>query len=434
MDKTIPILYKKYGNYINSSRAIPFIKDGCKPVERRVLLSAYEIARSKTIKSARLDGYVIGHYHPHGSVYGTIVNLVHQGFLDGQGNFGTKIGVEPCGAAASRYTEVKLAPWVKKLAFEYIDYVEKEESDLDPEPKYIPTLLPFCLIGNEMTIGLGFGYRTVIPVYDKKDLLERLLFLLGKREEIIIKPKDHGCEIIENESDIKQLLTLGKGKITYKGRYQIIPRRHIVELYSWPPHLTFQNILNKLQLGDDIVYRDISSSGKTIILFELNKRRNRDRIFNDFVNRLDKAVKDSFNYEINLVDENNQIVCMGVDELLLSIYKAYNNIIVKMANTMIQKYQDDCNHLNLLIQIRPILRNYMKKNSLENLEEVVEYVAAKTNIAQGVILSVLERYKISKLFKLNDLSKLKEKIELYKNIVKNPQDFILKEIQDLTDL
>ncbi|GIU68989.1 MAG: hypothetical protein KatS3mg002_0225 [Candidatus Woesearchaeota archaeon] len=433
MKKLIPVFYKNYGKYINAFRAIPYVRDGCKPVERRVLLSAYEIARNKTIKSARLDGHVIGHYHPHGSVYGTIVNLVHQGFLDGQGNFGTKIGVEPLGAAASRYTEVKLSELTKKLAFKYIDYVDYEESELDPEPKYLPTMIPFSLLGETYTIGLGFGYRTVIPVYELKDLIRRLLFLLKKRKEIVIKPKSHGCEIIEEKSDIYDLLKKGQGKITYKGKYKTIPSKYLVELYSWPPHLTFENILNKLNLSDEIAYRDISSSGKTVVLFEIIKKRNRDDIFNRFIKNLDEAITDSFSYEMNFVDDNYNIIQMGVDDILLITFENYKKIIEKMAKSMIDKYIKEYNELELLMKIRPYLRNYMKNNSIEEVDEVAAFISSELKIPIDTILNILNKYKISKLFKHKDLKEVEDKIKHYTNILNNIDDTAIEEYMEVMD-
>ena len=79
MDRRLPKLYKDYGEYSNW-RTLPFDIDGLKPVERRVLLSAYKIARQKLVKSRQVDAYTIGHYHPHGEVYGTIVQMVRQGY------------------------------------------------------------------------------------------------------------------------------------------------------------------------------------------------------------------------------------------------------------------------------------------------------------------------------------------------------------------
>lgn len=117
MDNLIPELYRDYGLYVNYFRAFPLSVDGLKPVERRILLSTYEIAKDKFVKSARVDGHCLGHYHPHSSSYSTIVQLVNQGFLDGQGNWGMSAGVEPNPAAAMRYTECRLSKFINDLTF-----------------------------------------------------------------------------------------------------------------------------------------------------------------------------------------------------------------------------------------------------------------------------------------------------------------------------
>jgi DNA gyrase subunit A len=141
MDKLVPSMYRDYGMYVNYSRSFPLSIDGLKPVERRILLSTYEIARDKFIKSARVDGHVIGHYHPHGSSYGTIVQLVNQGFLAGQGNFGNNAGVESSPAAAMRYTEVRLSKFINDLTFKLIDYVPVQDGELDDEPALLQVLV-----------------------------------------------------------------------------------------------------------------------------------------------------------------------------------------------------------------------------------------------------------------------------------------------------
>ena len=123
MDTIIPSFYKRYGKYINSSRSFPLSIDGLKPVERRVLLSTYDIARERLTKCFKIDGHTVGNYHPHGTSYGTIVQLVKQGFLTGQGNFGTNIGVDPCPPAAMRYTEAKLSKETFDMVFKLIKYV-----------------------------------------------------------------------------------------------------------------------------------------------------------------------------------------------------------------------------------------------------------------------------------------------------------------------
>jgi len=84
MDHIVPTFYKTYGKYVNESRAFPLDVDGLKPVERRVLLSAFQVAKDKLVKSARVDGHTIANFHPHGTSYSTLVNLVQMKFLEGR--------------------------------------------------------------------------------------------------------------------------------------------------------------------------------------------------------------------------------------------------------------------------------------------------------------------------------------------------------------
>ena len=179
MDNLIPHLYREYGKYVNSSRAFCDSVDGLKPVERRVLLTAYYVARERFVKSAKIDGGTLASYHPHSSCYSTIVQLVNQGFLDGQGNFGSNIGIEPTPPAALRYTECKLNRQIHDISLRLIDFVSWGSSELDDEPEYFPTMFPLCFLGKEYTIGIGFGYKTLIPCYNISDFINCFFFFIG---------------------------------------------------------------------------------------------------------------------------------------------------------------------------------------------------------------------------------------------------------------
>ena len=173
MDKIVKQYYLEYMKDDNY-RSLPMDIDGLKLVERRVLLSCYHIAMTKLTKSAKVDGFTIGNYHPHASVYGTIVQMVHQNFLIGQGNFGCDFGIEKTNAAASRYTEVKLNPSMKNLCFNFLDVIPWEMNELnEKEQKFLPTMFPMCFLGKENTEGIGSGYRTIIPCYEFEDLKKR---------------------------------------------------------------------------------------------------------------------------------------------------------------------------------------------------------------------------------------------------------------------
>ena len=148
MKISIPCLYAGYGRYITRYRAFPYNIDCLKLVERRVLLSLYDVARSNLVKSARVVGDCIGRYHPHGdqSTYGTLQQLVHRGFVHGEGNWGSP-GIDDDPAAAMGYTECKLEKWVEDFAFKYIKYVERYNIEYGDEPLSLPCPIPLGLIG-----------------------------------------------------------------------------------------------------------------------------------------------------------------------------------------------------------------------------------------------------------------------------------------------
>ena len=268
MQKNLPYLYKDYGQYSNY-RNFPLDIDGLKPVERRVLLSAYTIARKKFVKSRQVDAYTIGHYHPHGECYGTVVQLVRQGFLTGQGNFGTNVGVEPVGPAAPRYTECKISQSILDLAFRYIDHAPVVETELgDKESLFLPTMFPVCLMGTEYTQGIGFGFKTFIPCYHLKDLHQRLLWLLGirKRKPIISPITD--CIITSPPDIVDSLLTTGKAKIEVDGVIEENTRNNTITLKSWAPGKRFESMLNKFSVELDsgmIGFTDLSVDETKIV-------------------------------------------------------------------------------------------------------------------------------------------------------------------------
>ena len=262
MDRLVPQAYRKYGLYVNNSRALPLKDDGLKPVERRILLTAYLVARDKFVKSARITGTCMAKFHPHSDAYGTLVQMVNQNFVVGQGNWGNTLGVDPSGAAASRYTEAKLSKETDNMAFELINHVPWSESELDDEPEYLPTRFPFCLMGIKATEGIGFGFSTYIPCYSNEDLKRRLFWLLSgkKGTEPIISPKT-SCKITSPPSALQELLTTGKAKINLQGNISASAVQCKVVIKSWPEGRSFQSILNKGPIKKQLESMDIGFIG-----------------------------------------------------------------------------------------------------------------------------------------------------------------------------
>lgn len=433
MDNILPKMYKSYGEYINSFRSFPLDLDGLKPVERRILLSTFQIAKDKFVKSAKVAGAVMGAYHPHADSYPSIVNLVNQGFLIGQGNFGTKCGVDPSDAAASRYTECKSSKDIMNMAFKYVKHVPWEALELEEEPLYLPTMIPFCLIGKEYTQGIGFGFRTFIPCYKLEDLKKRLLYLLGKtKEKPIIKPISD-CDILATNEELEELLITGKAKINVKGRYEIDRVRSKVHLKSWPTGNLFQSLLKKFSKeldSQDIGFTD-SSTTETDIIFEVLKQRNVNLIFKNFVKKLDEVLKGSITFETIVVDLNRKVKNISIDELLLNTYKMYIETNKIMLNYEIGR----CNKLideNLLIEkVRPVLSKYIS-TKVKDPVIIIDKITSETQIDKKVIIKLLQDNRISKLLTVDtDISKFKEEIKSLEANLNNIENFVLEQYNGL---
>jgi len=431
MDKLVPELYKEYGEYVNQSRAFALDVDGLKPVERRILLSAYEIARDKFVKSAKVDGHCIGHYHPHGSSYSTIVQLVNRGLLEGQGNFGVDVGIESSPAAAMRYTECRLGREMSSMIFKLIEYVPRVESELDKEPPYLPTMYPVCLIGNnfDYVVGIGFGYKCLIPTYTLEDLYKRLMFLLGKEEkEPIIKPVTD-CTILSSNAELKDLLTTGKASIRMKGVYKVDGAHSKIYIKSWPYGKKFETILGKLSPelnNQDIGFVDLSTD-QTNIVFEVIKQRSKAEILERVAKKLDDALEGSVSFEMIVTDIDKKIKLISVDELLLGTFRMFKNVNNKMLQVQIKDVENSISENQLLEKIKPSLQKYLK-TKITNPDEIVIAISKEVQVEEDIIRNLLNKYRISKLLTVNtDISALQQKKSDLQSNLKDLDNFVVNQ-------
>jgi hypothetical protein len=426
MDNILPRLYRDYGQYSNF-RNFPLNIDGLKPVERRVLLSASKIARDRFVKSRQVDAYTIGHYHPHGECYGTIVQLVRQGFLEGQGNFGTNVGVEPVGAAAPRYTECRIGKKALDLAFKLIKYVPFVDNELnDVEPLFLPAMYPLCLLGTEYTQGIGFGFKTFIPCYTIEDLKRRLFWLLDiKKTKPTIAPITD-CTILSPPRDLEELLTTGKAKIEVQGVIVPTPRNSKVTLKSWPPGKRFESFLGKFskELESGLVGFTDSSVKETEIVFEVLRERNVEKIYKEFVEKLKDAVKGDISFETRIVDPDQKVILAPIDKLLLDAFQNFKNVNDSMLKDEIKKADSAIAELNLLTLIKPPLSECLRKGM--TLEDSVSMISKITGVSVETVESLTEKYKIKKLLTVNtDTSEIKVKKKEYAENLKNLQEFVV---------
>ncbi len=232
--------YISYAMSVITSRALPDVRDGLKPVHRRILYAMHDIgltASAKTRKSATVVGDVLGKYHPHGdvAVYDSMVGMAQEfsyryPLIIGQGNFGSIDG-DP--AAAMRYTEAKMS----KLAGEMLRDLEKDTVDFRPnydatrkEPSVLPAAVPNLLLNG--TLGIAVGMATNIPPHNLTEVVDATLALIDEPEsttedllKFISGPDFPTGGIVYGSSDMKYAYTTGRGGVVTRGEAEIVEEK-----------------------------------------------------------------------------------------------------------------------------------------------------------------------------------------------------------------
>ena len=353
--------------------------------------------------------------------------MVRQGFLDGQGNFGTNIGIEPVGAAAPRYTECRISPSTIDMAFKYINFVPWLDTELeDKEPFHLPTMYPICLLGTDYTQGIGFGYKTYIPCYTIGDLCKRLFWLLGVRKTKPTIQPITTCQITARSSDLEQLLTTGKAKIDVEGIVDVNVRNNTVKLKSWPPGKRFQTILNKFskELSENMIGFSDLSVRETEIVFQVMRERNRDKIFGEFVEKLKDILKGSISFEITTVDSNRRVTLSSVDDMLLNTFNMFTAVNEEMLRSEIEKTEDEISWLNTIEMIIPTLTMCLKNGY--DVETSLDTIEKETPVTRQTAEELINKYRIKKLLTFDtDNTALKQKLTELQSNFKNLTDFVL---------
>ncbi len=229
--------YLEYAIAVVKGRALPDVKDGLKPVQRRVLYAMRELgltASAKPVKSARVVGDVIGKYHPHGdtSAYDAMVRVaqpftLRYPLVDGQGNFGSRDGDNP---AAMRYTEARLTPIAELLLGELGEGTADFQPNYDgsfEEPAFLPARLPFLLLNGAS--GIAVGMATEIPPHNLREVAHAAIHKIERPDAGLDELLAHlpapdypgGGQIISPAGDIAAAYASGRGSLRVRARYQI---------------------------------------------------------------------------------------------------------------------------------------------------------------------------------------------------------------------
>ena len=324
--ETIPIsledeMKRSYLDYAMSvivGRALPDVRDGLKPVHRRVLFAMHELNNDFNKpykKSARIVGDVIGKYHPHGdtAVYDTIVRMAQDFSLrymlvDGQGNFGS---VDGDNAAAMRYTEIRMS----KIAHELLEDIDKETVDFGPnydgseqEPLIMPARIPNLLINGSS--GIAVGMATNIPPHNLNEVIASCLLLLEKPEssidaliKLVPAPDFPTAGIIHGTSGVKEGYRTGRGRVVMRGRTHVEKldkgNREALIVDELPYQVNKKTFIEKIaELVNDKKIEGISDlrdesdkSGMRVVI-ELKRGENPDVILNNLYKQT--QLQDSF--------------------------------------------------------------------------------------------------------------------------------------------
>ena len=243
LDQTTRQRYLNYALSVITARALPDVRDGLKPVQRRILFSMFHNHRLSPdrppIKSAKVVGSVIGEWHPHGdsAVYDAMARMaqwwsLRAPLVDGHGNFGSLDGDPP---AAYRYTEAKLTP----VAIELLNELNKDTVDFqanydgkDKEPLVLPAPFPHLLVNG--STGIAVGMATNIPPHNLEEVINGAVALVDDRTCTIsdlmkaIKGPDFptGGEILNNRTELREMYETGQGLVRLRGEFTIVPSSH----------------------------------------------------------------------------------------------------------------------------------------------------------------------------------------------------------------
>ena len=397
--------FLKYSMSVIIDRALPDVRDGLKPVNRRILYAMNKNgwrAPHATVKSAKIVGEVMGNYHPHGdsSIYDAMVNLaqpwkMRYTLVEGQGNFGSMDGDEP---AASRYTEARM----DKIGGELLSDIDKETVDFrdnfdgtEKEPVVLPSAVPNILLNGQM--GIAVGMATNIPPHNLGEVVDATVAQIDNPEitldELLthIKGPDFptGAEVYGG-APMRQAYETGRGSVTIRavatieerknGRYSII----ITEVPYGMSKEGFVDKVRELVLAKKITHiadaRDESARGKVRVVVELKKDAYPKKILNQLYKLT--GLQTSFHYNVLALVNGIQPKVMGLKEILAEFIKHRQGVIRRRTEFELRKAKERAHILEGL------------KIALDHIDEVIKTIRESYDDADK---RLMERFGLSEI-------------------------------------
>ncbi|MDD2377490.1 MAG: DNA gyrase subunit A [Bacilli bacterium] len=432
-----------YSMSVIVSRAIPDVRDGLKPVHRRILYTMYEEGMTpdkKHQKSANAVGAVMGHYHPHGdsAIYDTMVRMA-QDFtyrhvlVDGHGNFGS---IDGDGAAASRYTEAKLS----KISMEILRDLNKNTVDFSTnydgqrkEPTVLPCRFPNILVNGNM--GIAVGMATNIPPHNLGEVIDGCIAYIDNRDITILElmqyikgPDFPTAGTILGNSGIKKAFETGRGSITIRGKVNIEESngKNRIIITELPYEVNKKNLITRIaELVRDKAIDGISNLNDESalegirIVIDVKKESNANVVLNNLYKHTQLQTSYGINF-LMLVDGRPRT--LDLKTILEKYLDHQKQVIYRRCQFDLKKCQ---NRLHILEGL---------KIALDNIDEVIKLIRASKNDEEA-INGLIEKFNLTrtqseailemKLRRLTGLEKSKIELEI---------EELLKEIQKLEEI
>ena len=397
--------FLRYSMSVLIDRALPDVRDGLKPVNRRILYAMNKNgwkAPHATVKSARIVGEVMGKYHPHGdsSIYESMVNLaqpwkMRYTLVEGQGNFGSMDGDE---AAASRYTEARM----DKVGAELLSDIDKNTVDFrdnfdgtEQEPVVLPAAVPNILLNGQM--GIAVGMATNIPPHNLGEVVDATVAQIDNPditlEELMkyVKGPDFptGAEVYGG-APMKQAYATGRGSVTIRAVTQIEERKNgrfnivITEVPYGMSKEGFVDKVRELVLAKKLDHiadaRDESARGKVRVVVELKKDAFPKKILNQLYKMT--GLQTTFHYNVLALVDGIQPKVMGLKEILAEFIKHRQKVIRRRTEFDLNKAKERAHILEGL------------KIALDHIDEVIKTIRESYDDADK---RLMERFGLSEV-------------------------------------
>ncbi|ETN96440.1 DNA gyrase subunit A [Zhouia amylolytica] len=450
-EKLIPIniedemksAYIDYSMSVIVSRALPDVRDGLKPVHRRVLFGMHELGvRSNTAykKSARIVGEVLGKYHPHGdsSVYDTMVRMAQHWSLrymlvDGQGNFGSVDGDSP---AAMRYTEARM----RKISEDMLADIDKETVDHQlnfddtlKEPKVLPTRIPNLLVNGAS--GIAVGMATNMPPHNLTEVINGTIAYIDDRDieidglmEHIKAPDFPTGGIIYGYDGVREAFKTGRGRVVLRAKAEIeeVNGKECIVVTEIPYQVNKAEMIKKTaDLVNDKKIEGISnirdeSDRKGMRIVYILKR---DAVPNIVLNTLFKytALQSSFSVN-NIALVNGRPEMLNLKDLIKHFVNHRHEVVVRRTEYELRKAEERAHILEGLII------------ASDNIDEVISIIRGSSN-ADEARTKLMDRFKLSEIqAKAIVEMRLRQLTGLEQDKLRAEYDEIKKLIEDLKDI